>query len=156
MVGVVRADAAATHGTPGLHTVTSASRAALPCMTVDMLRAWSERICTMKQGGREVVAMVLGQPLAGTMQIHDDRVVIDLASPITLSELTDAFGPGHQMTRDRADAPHRVALYVMPPNTPASCDVIATLDGEPSSNARAVSIVLRRNHLWPERVCSAV
>ena len=143
-------------------------------ITVETLRLWSERICGIAHGGRDVGARLfdITGPLAhdrdassvtqlppgvAAMRFYDDMetrselvfVDVELAPPgITMASLVATFGEPRVMPRIHWDSPHQVIFHVTPASQPSSCDVIVKFDESPEDTSATRLVTLRRNYLF--------
>jgi hypothetical protein len=141
-------------------------------ITLDLLRTWSERICTLSVDDVTEVATALGiegklvepggdaveiePPPAGAKQLELGRlrgaftrvgVVFDEPKP-TCGDFRSRFGEGRVLPRVGAGRPYIVAHHVEVAGAPFTCEVlakIANFDDEPSDASVVTEVSLRRD-----------
>jgi hypothetical protein len=140
-------------------------------LTADLLRTWSERLCTLPSTeARELVrelgiagsvvsrfgALAIEPSLPGAVEVkaveHQgrfDRLDLQLAPRpdgphITRSELEQRFGHGVAVPRGHADSYFTLSYRLDLPGAPFGCDVSAEFAAEPGDDTPVGGISLRR------------
>ena len=147
-------------------------------ITPDLLRTWSEQLCT--QPALDFAAALRALGLAGSLveKTRDYSVVepppagtslvglslenlgknkgylstVDLTlsgAAITRGELDQKFGAGNALPRVDHDRPHVVSYPVTVPGAPYRCTVQASFADEPAAASAATSVRLRRDVVKP-------
>jgi hypothetical protein len=175
--GDVAARAQTTPGGGGqqLH---SGTRPAAMTITPDLLRTWSEQLCTLPPldfaGALQALGIagslvsktrdysIIEPPPAGTSRLgltlenlgknkgNLGEVEVTLAgSAITRSELDRRFGAGNVGARVDFDRPFVVTYRVEVPGAPFRCRVLASFSDEPAAASAATAISLLRDVVKP-------
>jgi len=147
-------------------------------ITPDLLRTWSEQLCT--QPALDFAAALRALGLAGSLveKTRDYSVVepppagtslvglslenlgknkgylstVELTlsgAAITRGELDQKFGAGNALPRVDHDRPHVVSYPVTVPGAPYRCTVQASFADEPAAASAATSVRLRRDVVKP-------
>ena len=163
-------DAQRLHSTPGANAMT---------INLDLLRTWSEQLCTLPALDLAAALRALGiagslvdksvdfaivePPPAGASRLgltlenlgknkgHLGTIDVTLqGGRITRAELDQRFGGGNALPRVDFDRPSVISYQVQIPGAPFRCTVSASFATEPGADAAATEISLRRDVVKPE------
>lgn len=162
----------------GGHQLHSGSEPAAMTITPDLLRTWSEQLCTQPALDFAEALRVLGvsgalvsktrdysivePPPPGTSRLGLTREnlgqnkgklgeveVTPAGAAITRGELDQRFGPGSVGARVDFDRPFVVTYRVELPGAPFRCRVLARFPDEPTAASAATEISLMRDVVKP-------
>ena len=162
----------------GGHRLQSEAGAAAMTITADLIRTWSEQLCTLPaldfagalralgiSGALEAKSSdysIVVPPPPGTSRVglslenlgknkgnlSTVEVIFDGAAP-SRGELDQRFGAGNPLPRVDAGRPHVVNYRVELAGAPFRCTVSASFAGEPTDASTATKINLRRDVVKP-------
>jgi hypothetical protein len=162
----------------GEHRLHSDAGPAVMTITPDLIRTWSEQLCTQPPLDLAGALRALGitgsleakssdyaivvPPPAGTSRVGLSlenlgknkgnlgtvEVTLDGAT-LTRGELDQRFGAGNALPRVDANRPHVVSYRVEIAGAPFRCTVSASFAGEPNAASAATKISLRRDVVKP-------